>query len=268
MQKHVLRLLLLSTLALGSAVNANEKSCVGTSRILEIEAFGGPRYGTYQYPATLDLKPREIVLTFDDGPEPSTTPKVLDALDAHCIKATFFAVGQWAERYPELTREIVARGHTLGTHTWSHPRNLRRLSLANAKIEIDKGFSAVTEVAEGHVAPFFRFPGFNDSKALNKYVAERHYANISCDISTDDWKDIDAKTIIERTLKRLEQKKGGILLFHDPRPATAEAIPVLLDELQARGYTFVHLVPKASGVVARAPEPPAPSGSRSSTLTP
>jgi peptidoglycan-N-acetylglucosamine deacetylase len=82
------------------------------------------------------------VLTFDDGPRPKTTPKVLDALDRHCVKATFFEIGRWVAAYPELTQEVADRSHTIGSHSWSHPPNLGHLPLEKGEQEIDRGFAA------------------------------------------------------------------------------------------------------------------------------
>jgi len=226
---------------------------LGVSRVIEIDTAGGPRLGTYQYPATLDLSPMEVVLTFDDGPNPRTTAMVLDALDQHCVKATFFEVGKWAAAYPALTKEVADRGHTLASHSYSHPHNLGRLQLVEAEQDIDRGFAAIKEASDGRVAPFFRYPGLNNSDALNAYLGSRNVAVISCDIGTDDWMRIGADEIVKRTLARLATKRKGIILFHDTEPATANALPALLDELEKRGYRVVHMVPKAEGVAALKP---------------
>ena len=249
-------LALLALLALTAPANSEPADCpgnasaLGISRIIEIDPAGGPRYGTYQYPDTLALEPKEVVLTFDDGPNPKYTPKVLDALDRHCVKATFFEVGRWAETFPEVTKDIADRGHTIGSHSWSHPPNLGRLPLDKAKQEIERGFAVLKAAAGGRVAPFFRYPGLNDSPELNTYLAEAGIAVISCDIGTDDWMNVGAASIVKRTLARLEHKGKGILLFHDRKPATATALPLLLDELKARGYRVVHIVPRQEGFAA------------------
>ena len=254
LQKFVLRLLLAGTLALSSSASAEHGTCQTTSRVIEVDARGGPKIGTFQYPDTLNLGLREVVLTFDDGPDPEHTPKVLDMLDEYCVKATFFVVGKDAERNPELTHEIVRRGHTLGGHSWSHPRSLRRLSTAAGEREIEDGFSAIWEASKGAVAPFFRYPGLNQADKLNKFLAERDYAIFSSDVNTDDWrKRVKAKTIIKRTFEGLERRGKGILLFHDNRAVLVEALPTILEELKTRGYTVAHIVPKGTRV-ARAPE--------------
>ena len=247
--KRVAWFALLAALLAGNA-EAEEANCagdpnaLGVSRTLEVDPTGGPRFGTYQYPSSLDLGSGEVVLTFDDGPHPKTTETVLDALDKHCVKATFFEVGKWAEAHPELTKEAADRGHTIGNHSYSHPRNLGRLSLEKAKADIDRGFTALNAASGGRGAPFFRYPGLNNSTALNDYLATRNAAIVSCDIGTDDWMRIGAEQIKKRTLARLEQHGKGIILFHDTEPATAKALPDILDELKKRGYRIVHIVPK------------------------
>ena len=247
--KCVAWLALLAALLAGNAA-AEEANCagdpnaLGVSRILEVDPTGGPRYGTYQYPSSLDLFAGEVVLTFFFFNDTATTETVLDALDKHCVKATFFEVGKWVEAHPELTKEVADRGHTIGNHSYSHPRNLGRLSLEKAEADIERGFAALNTASGGRAAPFFRYPGLNNSTALNDYLASRNDAIVSCDIGTDDWRRIGAEQIKKRTLARLEQHGKGIILFHDTEPATAKALPDLLDELKKRGYRIVHIVPK------------------------
>ena len=247
--KCVAWLALLAAVTAGNAaaeeVNcAGDPNALGVSRILEVDPTGGPRYGTYQYPSSLDLSLGEVVLSFDDGPNPKTTPAVLDALDKHCVKATFFEVGKWVDAHPELTKDVADRGHTIGNHSYSHPSNLGRLSLDKAEADIDRGFAALNTASGGRAAPFFRYPGLNNSNPLNDYLASHNDAIVSCDIGTDDWMRISAEQIKKRTLARLEQHGKGIILFHDTEPATATALPDILDELKKRGYRIVHIVPK------------------------
>ena len=94
---------------------------LGTERVLSVDAASTPRVGRKQFPATLPLAPKELVLTFDDGPWPTTTPKVLDALKAECVHATFFLLGRNVEANPAIARRELAEGHTIGHHTYSHP---------------------------------------------------------------------------------------------------------------------------------------------------
>ena len=240
--------LVILTAAVGAqAASSNcpgNPNALGVSRTIEIDATGGPRFGTLQYLTSVDLRPMEVVLTFDDGPKPKTTEAILDALDHHCVKATFFEVGKSIAAHPELTQEVLDRGQTVGSHSWSHPSDLDHLNLRKATREIDLGFNVLRKDSGGRAAPFFRYPGLNDSAQLNRYLAERDVAIFSCDVITDDWEGIAPSAIVARTLKRLGRKGKGIILLHDTKRATVSALPVLLDELARRGYRIVHIVPK------------------------
>lgn len=220
---------------------------IGVSRIVEIDSSSGPRFGLLQYRENDFLRDGEVVLTFDDGPSRRHTPAVLDALDAHCTKATFFAVGRMAVADPHMLQETAMRGHTIGTHTWSH-KNLRALSEAQAKAEIELGLSAVQAALGAPVAPFFRFPYLSDPQGVQEYIQQRGIAIFSIDADSYDFRTPNAATVQRNILSQLAQRKKGILLFHDIQPSTARALKGLLDELEARGYRVVHLVPKGSAI--------------------
>lgn len=232
----------------GSSASASEclhnRDALGVSRIIEIDTSNGPRFGTLQYKQTIELAPNEVVLTFDDGPHNINTKRVLNALRDECVKATFFPVGTMAEHYPEILQAVADQGHTIGSHTWSHPINLRRLTDAKAAAQIERGFRTVNASVDIQIAPFFRFPGLNHSKVMKAYAERRGYAIFSTDVGSDDWKKINASTIIRRTMARLKQKKGGIVLFHDTKRTTAAALPGFLNALKKGGYKVVHIVPK------------------------
>lgn len=227
---------------------------LGTSRVMAIDTNDGPRFGSWRYPSSppplgrkidaLNLAPGEVVLTFDDGPHPRHTRRILRALNRHCVKATFFSVGIWARQVPRLMRAIVAHGHSVGAHTWSHPYRIDLRKFAFAKQEVERGFEAVRIAAGGTIAPFLRYPGLRETKALNALAAARGYGIFSTDVATDDWKGIDARTIVRRTMARLKRRGRGIVLLHDNKPETAKAVPLLLHALKHHGFTIVHLVPK------------------------
>lgn len=222
-----------------------ESGAIGVSRIVEIDASSGPRFGLAQYRENDFLADGEVVLTFDDGPSRRHTPSILDALDAHCTKATFFSVGRMAVTDPEMLQIVAMRGHTIGTHTWSH-KKLRALSEAQAKAEIELGLSAVQAALGAPVAPFFRFPYLDDPKIIQSYLQQRGIAIFSIDVDSYDFRTPNGATVQRNILSQLAQKKKGILLFHDIQPSTAHALKDLLDELNARGYSVVHIVPKDS----------------------
>jgi peptidoglycan/xylan/chitin deacetylase (PgdA/CDA1 family) len=208
---------------------------------------GAARYGGLQYRRT-PLAPGEIALTIDDGPDPVHERMVLDILDRHCLKATFFMVGWYAAAHPELVREVAARGHTIGTHTWLHPNNLRRLSAGHAHSEIDRGVSAVEAALasaqagdQARFLPLFRFPGLNDSRPLLSWVGDQRLGVISADFGADDWKGISAAEIQRRALKEAAQSHGGVLILHETRAHTVEALSDLITAFEQRGYRFVQL---------------------------
>lgn len=216
---------------------------LGVARIVEIDASSGPIFGNLTKQTREDrfLAPKEVVLTFDDGPIPGITKSILDTLDRFCTKATFFSVGRMAIAYPAMTKEVLARGHTLGTHTWSHPMNLARMTPAAARDQIDSGFAAVALAAGQPIAPFFRFPGLSDSPALMTYLQERGIAAFTVDVVSNDSYIGDVNRLIARTLHYVETNQGGIVLFHDIKHVTARALPTILTELKARGYKVVHM---------------------------
>src|ERR1700737_369989 len=150
--------------AAAKAADCPRKGTLGTSRVLEVDAATTPRVGLKSFPQTLPLEDHEVVLTFDDGPWPATTPHVLAALARECVRATFFLIGKPASEHPALARRIAAEGHTIGHHTWTH-HNLKYMKPDDAEAEIDKGIAA-DEMALHGVAtttpttPFFRFPYF------------------------------------------------------------------------------------------------------------
>ncbi len=234
----------------GSPASASEclhnPDALGVSRVIEIDSSGGPRFGTLQYNQTIQLAPKEVVLTFDDGPHKINTRRILDALWAECVKATFFSVGTMVENHPDTMQDVADQGHTIGTHTWSHPINIRRLSDLKAAAQIDRGFRKINASIDKQIAPFFRFPGLNHSKVMTAYAKQRGYAIFSTDVVSDDWRGIGANTIIRRTMQRLKQRDGGIVLFHDTKRTTAAALPVFLKALKKAGFKVVHIVPKRS----------------------
>jgi peptidoglycan-N-acetylglucosamine deacetylase len=215
---------------------------LGLSRIVEIDASASPRFGD-QYPRQEFLKDREVVLTFDDGPMRRYTVPILKALEAQCTKATFFAVGRMAISDPVMLREIAKRGHTIGTHTWSH-KKLSHTTSASAKREIELGLSAVAKAAGVPVAPFFRFPYLGHSKSTLAYVGRRNMATFGINIDSRDFRTRRASSVLRTVMSQLERRKKGILLFHDIQPSTAGAIVSVLAELKKRNFKVVHVVAK------------------------
>ena len=216
-----------------------------TERVVAVDPTEHPRIGTMQYPESLPLNDHEVVLTFDDAPVPLYTNRVLETLGSECVKATFFIVGQQARAYPAEVRKIYNEGHTIATHSQTHPLIFTRLPIGAAQREIEQGIASVTAALGDPraVAPFFRFPGLGRSRAIEAYLASRHIMVWSADFVADDWTHISADEVMKRALERLERDGKGILLLHDIQPATALMLPRLLRALKERNYHVVHVVP-------------------------
>src|SRR6266700_4297159 len=223
---------------------ANNPNALGTSRIVEVDTTGGPGFGFEHFKEHDFLRNKEVVLTFDDGPWPNNTPAVLEALAAHCIKATFFPIGKHAIWHPEILRQVAQDGHTIGSHTWSHA-DLSKKSPEEAKHEIEMGASAVHMAVGGKTAPFFRFPALRHPPEMVTYLGQRNVGIFSCDMDSFDFAMRKPDQVIRSVMNKLAKHGKGIILMHDFQRATAEALPELLNQPKAHGYKIVHMVPKA-----------------------
>jgi peptidoglycan/xylan/chitin deacetylase (PgdA/CDA1 family) len=220
---------------------------LGLSRVVEIDTTGGPAFGTEHFKQYDFLRDKEVVLTFDDGPWPDNTPKVLKALTDNCTKATFFEIGEHATWRPDLSKELAQAGMTIGSHTWSHKdlaRNPYAKDIEQAKQEIEMGVSAVHAAVDGPIAPFFRFPDLQQPPDLIAYLGSRNIATFSTDIDSFDFKIHKPEDVIKSVLTKLQKNGKGIVLMHDFQHATADAMPELLHQLKLAGYKIVAMVPK------------------------
>ena len=221
---------------------------MGLARTVEIDTTGGPAFGSEHFKQYDFLRDHEVVLTFDDGPWPENTPMVIKALTDMCVKGTFFEIGEHATWRPDISKMVAAAGMTIGSHTWSHKdlaRNPYAKDIEQAKEEIEKGVSAVHMAVDGPIAPFFRFPDLQQPADLLTYLGTRNIATFSTDIDTVDFKMNKPEEVIKSAMTKLQKNGKGILLMHDFRRATAEAMPELLRQLKAAGFKVVHMVPKA-----------------------
>lgn len=177
-----------------------------------------------------------IALTFDDGPHISNTPRLLDMLRERNIKATFFVVGKCAQEYPHLVRRILAEGHEIGNHTWTH-RSLPTLSEASARDELAKTAKAV-EDASGYHIRIMRPPyGASNLRLKKMCYDEFGYPTILWDVDPFDWKRPGSSIVKNRILAGT--RPGSIILCHDIHSQTIDAMPDTLDSLLAKGYHFV-----------------------------
>jgi peptidoglycan/xylan/chitin deacetylase (PgdA/CDA1 family) len=229
------------------AAGCPRPGALGTSRILRVDAAATPRVGSKSFPQTLPLADHEVVLTFDDGPWPLTTGRVLAALARACVRATFFLIGKPASQFPDLVRRIAAEGHTIAHHTWSH-RSLMRIKPDEATEEIDRGISAVEMALRGvatttPTTPFFRFPGFESTPSTLDLLQSHGIVVFGTDLWASDWNRMTPKQELKRITSRLKAAGKGIILFHDTKAWTAAMLPAFLRYLRENDYHVVHIIP-------------------------
>lgn len=246
----VLRTVLVALVAAAAtgacAAGCPRKDALGTSRIMTVDPQAFPRVGLKSFPQTLPLADKEVVLTFDDGPFPPTTTKVLAALASECVQATFFLIGRNAEANQAIVKKIAADGHSIGHHTWSH-RPLDKIGQPQALEEIDRGIAADELALNGAArrvpsTPFFRFPGFASTPALLTNLQSRGIAVFGADLWASDWNPMTPEQQLHLLTERLEDEGKGIILLHDIKAQTAKMLPAFLQYLKRNGYKVVHLV--------------------------
>jgi len=235
--------------ALSGAGNAapaclGNPDALGTARVLAVDAATTPRVGRKQFPQTLPLAPKEVVLTFDDGPWPGTTERVLEALRQECVRATFFLIGRNALDHPALAQRELAEGHTVAYHSFSHPM-LNQMPMPAAQSDVERGIAAVDAALRGHAAPvtpFFRFPYFASTPPLLDWLAQRRMVVFGADLWASDWNPMSPEQELRLILDRVEATNGGIVLFHDTKAQTAAMIGPFLRALKSRGFAIVDVV--------------------------
>ena len=216
--------------------------------------------------------PGLIALTFDDGPDPRWTPRILDVLKQENVPATFFVIGKNGQAYPDLLRRMVNEGHEVGNHTFTHP-NLGEIPLTLTNLELN-ATQRLIESITGRSTILCRPPYFGDAEADKPEEVEPAYRAqelgyiiVGLRIDPDDWQlPVKADDIVKRTLKRAQdnnpETRGQVVLLHDSggdRSATIEALPKMIHELRARGFKFV-LTSDLAGISRDQAMPPLPPG--------
>jgi peptidoglycan/xylan/chitin deacetylase (PgdA/CDA1 family) len=226
-----------------AAPPCDNPDALGVSRVVEIDTTGGPGFGSENLKGLDFLRDHEVVLTFDNGPWP-TTPAVLKALADQCVQATFFSIGKRAAYYPKILRQVAAAGHSIGTNTWSYA-DLGKKSEQEARDEIEKGFSAVHWALQGAPhAPFFRFPDLSHPQKLITYLGTRNIAIMSTDIDSFDVKIRQPEQVVASVMSKLAKRGKGIILMHDVQKPTSIVLPTILAQLKTNGYKIVFMVSK------------------------
>ena len=176
-----------------------------------------------------------VAISFDDGPHPTLTPKLLDLLKARGVKATFYVIGKNVTLYPEIVRRMIDEGHEVGNHTWSHP-SLTKLSSSAVEKEIQSTTKAIVDAC-GTTPTTMRPPYGATNSSLNKRMAEEFgLPVILWSVDPQDWKIRRASHVSNHLIQHASP--GDILLAHDIHPSTVEAMPATLDALIAKGYKF------------------------------
>ena len=211
---------------------------LGTARTIKLPRESA-LYGAQQHSA-LPLKKGEVVLTFDDGPEPAGTPAVLAALADQCVKATFFMVGNNIAQFPDLARRVKREGHSTGMHSYTHPF-LRTLTPTDQLADLKKT-QDIYQATFGIVAPAYRFPFLEETPTMMSALKAEKVAVFSVDIGIGDWEEkVTTGILAARLLENLKASGGGIILLHDAYAPLAKALPILLKLLKQNGYKVVHL---------------------------
>lgn len=204
---------------------------------------------------------RRVALTFDDGPDPVYTPKLLDLLREKDVKATFFVIGKRADQYPEIVRRAWAEGHLVGNHTWSHYPLFCFLMPHRLRDEIERCTESVRHSC-GVRPRFFRSPVGLRHPLLALYLENAGLQYISWSIRTLDTFTANSSVLARRILNKAAS--GDIILLHDHLPrgtdAMLQALPGVIDELRERGFQFVLAGPRedAGGTLQTATCEPAP----------
>lgn len=179
-----------------------------------------------------------VALTFDDGPNPETTPKLLAILRERGVKATFFVLGNMVAKHPEVLKMISDEGHEIGSHSWSHPQ-LTRISQASVDKELGNTSEAIFQVT-GKKPIYLRPPYGSMKPSLRTYIEDKYaLTTVNWSVDPNDWRDRDTEKVYNAIMGQV--KPGAIVLSHDIYPTTVAAIPRVIDELTAKGYKFATL---------------------------
>jgi len=190
-----------------------------------------------------DPNVKAVALTFDDGPHPQFTPKILAILKKYDVRATFFVVGKMAAKYPELVKMEAAAGNVVGNHTYNHV-NLTRIPVSMVEQEWQRGSDIIKRIL-GTRPVFCRPPGGDYDKDVINSAAAHGLTTVLWTDDPGDYAKPGDKVIAERVLRRIDN--GGIVLLHDGVQQTIDVLPQIIESLQKRGFKFVTVAEMIQG---------------------
>ena len=188
-----------------------------------------------EFVARVETTDRVVALTFDDGPHPVLTPRMLDLLDRHHVKATFFMMGRNVERYPDAAREVVARGHEVGNHSYSHPRLVFMLPwhVRDEIVRTDQLLRGIGVAGPIH----FRAPHFSKFIVLPYVLMQLGKIDVLCDVDPEEWRRLPASELTDAVLRQV--RPGSIIDYHEVLgDETYRSVAEVLATLTSQGYRF------------------------------
>lgn len=213
----------------------------------------------------VDVQDARIAVSFDAMWGTTRTDRILEILRRHGVKTTFFLGGNWVDENPEYVRKIVAEGHEVGNHTYTHP-HLAQLSRDRIRWELEENQRRIDALVGRPRVLLFRPPFGEYSDAVIEVASELGYYTIQWSVDSLDWQNLSAGSIVERIINRVAP--GDIVLFHNDGANTPEAVDQLIPVLKARGFRIVpiseliyhshYIIEPHSGVQRRKPQPPKP----------
>ncbi len=178
-----------------------------------------------------------VALTFDDGPHPVNTPRILDILNKYGAKATFYVLGERVQRHPSILARAVASGHEIGVHTWDHP-SLTSISRDAVKSQMDRSITAINSATGGRKIRTMRPPyGAINTGLVDYFASEYGLTTVMWNVDTNDWRRPGVSVVTSRAVN--SAKSGSIILLHDIHSPSADAVEGIVKGLQARGFQLV-----------------------------
>jgi peptidoglycan/xylan/chitin deacetylase (PgdA/CDA1 family) len=230
----VSRLLVICSLGLLATAPLGAENPI-PARAIPKEKLAGPAEPHITF-SSVHVAGRYIAITFDDGPSARLTPKLLDLLATHHVKATFFVIGENVAEHPEIVARATREGHEIGNHSWSHP-NFRKMSDEAVRRDLRKTDDAIRS-ATGTRPTLMRPPYGSITARQKRWITDEFgYKIILWDVDPLDWKRPGPAAVCNRILKAAQP--GSIILSHDIHPGTIEAMPATLDQLEAKGFKLV-----------------------------